>query len=89
MNAADQPVKFTQSPVSDPADSKSATGSSELVPSGPVATVHPGESQPDDDNKCPAVPERPDVPKKNVECPLGVGSEREKTFVSCAMWINK
>ena len=88
MNAADQPVKFTQSPVSDPADSKSATGSSEHVSSGPVVTVHPGESQPDDDNKCPAFPERQDVPKKNVQCPLGVGSEREKTFYSCAVWIN-
>ena len=84
MNPADQPVKSTQSPISDPANSKSATGSSELVPSGPVVTVQPGESPLDDDNECPAVPEGTLVPKENVERPLGVSPEREQTYTSCA-----
>ena len=42
------------------------------------------------DNECPAlVPKGTSVPEANVDHLLGVGLEREKTYVSCAVWLNK
>ena len=55
----------------------------------PDEPVKPTQT-PTSDNECPAlVPKGTSVPEANVDHLLGVGLEREKTYVSCAFWLNK